>query len=117
MFSDTSRTLERADAGKLAQMLRRPSPEEAAILQEHLGEERFKRMRRMAQATMARVEAAKPKGNVVFIPGLCGSELTAFNPGGGQEPIWPNVRLLAADGLERLRFCDEVSPNPDDESH
>lgn len=107
--------LERAEALELAQMLRRPSSEETAVLQEHLGEEKFKRMRRMAQTTMARVEATKPKGNVVFIPGLCGSELTEFSPGGGQEPIWPNVRRLAADGLERLRFCEEASTNPHDE--
>jgi len=57
--------LERAEALELAQMLRRPSSEETAVLQEHLGEEKFKRMRRMAQTTMARVEATKPKGNVV----------------------------------------------------
>ena len=107
--------LERADAGKLAQTLRRPSTEEAAILQEHLGQERFQRMRKMAQAAMARAEAARPRGNVVVIPGLCGSELTAFNPGGSQEPIWPNVRLLAADGLDRLKFYDELTPDPDDE--
>ena len=53
---------------------------------------------------------------MVVIPGLCGSELTAFNPGGGQEPIWPNVRLLAADGLDRLKYNDGLISGADEES-
>ena len=96
--------LERADALKLADLLRRPSAEETAILRNHLGVERFERMHRLAEASLARAEAAEPKGNVVVIPEFLGSELTAFSPGGGQEPIWLNVRALATDGIDRLRI-------------
>ena len=107
--------LERADALKLANLLRRPTPEEAAILRVHLGPERFERMHRLAQATVARAQAAQPKGNVVVIPGFLGSELTAYSPGGGQEPIWINVRRLSSDGFDRLRICDDPCPDPDGE--
>ena len=61
-------------------------------------------MHRLAQATVARSQAAQPKGNVVVIPGFLGSELTAYSPGGGQEPIWLNVQRLASDGCDRLRM-------------
>jgi pimeloyl-ACP methyl ester carboxylesterase len=107
--------LERADALKLAGILRRPSAEETAVLRNYLGTERFERMHRLAQAALARAGAAEPKGNVVVIPTFLGSELTAFSPGGGQEPIWLNVRSLAADGLDRLRINDLGSPDPDED--
>jgi pimeloyl-ACP methyl ester carboxylesterase len=107
--------LERSDALKLANLLRRPTPEEAAVLRVHLGPERFERMHRLAHATVARSQAAQPKGNVVVIPGFLGSELTAFIPGGGQEPIWLNVQRLASDGFDRLRIGDGVSLDPDSE--
>ena len=107
--------LERADALKLAGMLRRPSAEETAILRNHLGAERFERMHRLAEASLARAGAAEPKGNVVVIPTFLGSELTAFSPGGGQEPIWLNVRSLVADGIDRLRIKDGGGPEPDGE--
>lgn len=106
-------TLERADALRLAEILSRPTAEETAVLRSHLGAERFERMHRLALATLARAGAAEPKGNVVVIPAFFGSELTAFSPGGGQEPIWLNVRSLAADGLDRLRINDLANPEPD----
>ena len=107
--------IERADALKLAAMLRRPSAEETVILRNHLGVERFERMHRLAEASLARAEAAEPKGNVVVIPTLLGSELTAFSPGGGQEPIWFNMRRLLADGIDRLRIEEAGSPGTDGE--
>jgi pimeloyl-ACP methyl ester carboxylesterase len=107
--------LERSDALKLANLLRQPTPEEAAALRVHLGPERFERMHRLAQATVARAQAAQPKGNVVVIPGFLGSELTAYSPGGGQEPIWLNVQRLASDGIDRLRIGDGPSLDSDSE--
>jgi pimeloyl-ACP methyl ester carboxylesterase len=99
----------------LANFWGRPTPEEAAVLRAHLGPERFERMHRLAQATVARAQAAPPKGNVVVIPGFLGSELTAYSPGGGQEPIWLNVQRLASDGFDRLRIGDDACPDPDGE--
>ena len=107
--------LERSDALKLANLLRRPTPEEAVALRGHLGPDGFERMHRLAQATVARSQAAQPKGNVVVIPGFLGSELTAYSPGGGQEPIWLNVQRLASDGCDRLRMGDGPCLDPDRE--
>jgi hypothetical protein len=99
--------LESAQPEELMRMLRSPTGEEDEVLRTYLEENRYHRLRTTARTSAARAAAAEPKGNVVVIPGWMGSELTAFSPGGAQEPIWLNVPRIMAGRFGRLRLGDD----------
>ncbi len=97
--------LESADTPELASMLARPTAEEEKTLRVYLGDDRYQRMHDMAlKRTSTRRAAAEPRGNVVVIPGIMGSELVSVDRGGDQDHIWVHVYRLITGGLERLRL-------------
>ncbi|HEX5501129.1 MAG TPA: CHAT domain-containing protein [Thermomicrobiales bacterium] len=99
--------VESADVGDFIQVLLSPSAPEEQALRAHLGDERFQRLHGLALKHDARRELAPPRGNVVVIPGLLGSALTAFDRAGAGAPLWLNVPAIAAGALARLRLADD----------
>jgi pimeloyl-ACP methyl ester carboxylesterase len=96
--------IEEADPRELAELLRRPGREKERLLRVHLGDERYRRLHGLALRRGAEGES-RPRGNVVVIPGLMGSQLTAFGRDGEAEPIWLNLALLLDGHFDRLRLA------------
>ncbi|HEX2833231.1 MAG TPA: CHAT domain-containing protein [Thermoanaerobaculia bacterium] len=70
------RRLNSASSEMLADLLRRPSPEDERTLRSYLGGERYERMHALAlRKTITR--AGAKRGNVVVIHGIMGGELTS----------------------------------------
>jgi hypothetical protein len=74
--------LESADPQELASMLATPTAEQEKTLRVYLGDERYQRMHDLAlkRNSTRRAAAVEPRGNVIVIPGIMGSELTARAP-------------------------------------
>lgn len=109
--------LESADAGELAGMLARPTVEEEKTLRVYLGDARYERMHALALRRNVRRAMGRPRGNVVVIPGIMGSELTTVDRRGDQDHVWVQVPRLAIGRLARLRLDEkglaEHDPNYD----
>jgi pimeloyl-ACP methyl ester carboxylesterase len=97
--------LESADPQELAGMLARPTAEQEKTLRVYLGDERYQRMHDLAlRRSYTRRVADVPRGNVVVIPGIMGSELAAVDREGVQDHIWVQVYRLITGRLDRLRL-------------
>ena len=109
--------LESADAGELAGMLSRPSVEEEKTLRVYLGDARYERMHALALRRNVRRAMDRPRGNVVVIPGIMGSELTTVDRRGDLDHVWVQIPRLIAGRLARLRLDEkglaEHDPNYD----
>ena len=109
--------LESADAGELAGMLSRPSVEEEKTLRVYLGDTRYERMHALALRRNVRRAMNRPRGNVVVIPGIMGSELTTVDRRGDLDHVWVQIPRLVAGRLARLRLDEkglaEHDPNYD----
>jgi pimeloyl-ACP methyl ester carboxylesterase len=100
--------VESADTEELIQLLRRPSPEQEKALRAHFGEDRYQRMHSLAVTRSLRrgVEEGK-RGNVVVIPGVMGSDLSAFDPANKTSHIWVNLIRLALGDIEKLQLGED----------
>ena len=109
--------LESAGAGELAGMLARPTVEEEKTLRVYLGDARYERMHALALRRNVRRAMDRPRGNVVVIPGIMGSELTTVDRRGDSDHVWVQVPRLIAGRLARLRLDEkglaEHDPNYD----
>src|SRR6266542_1036800 len=100
--------VEAADADELAEILRRPSPEEDRALRAYLGETRYQRQRDLTlRRSIRRSATREPAGNVVVIHGIMGSELSSFTRTGAAEQIWVKVFRIVAGTLDRLQLADD----------
>jgi hypothetical protein len=99
--------VESANVDEFIHLLLRPTAPEEQALRAHLGDERFQRLHGRALKHVARRDVAPPRGNVVVIPGMLGSALTAFDRTGSGVPVWVNVPGLTAGALGRLRLADD----------
>jgi pimeloyl-ACP methyl ester carboxylesterase len=98
-------SLESADPQELAGMLARPTAEQEKTLRVYLGDERYQRMHDLAlRRNNTRRVANVPRGDVVVIPGIMGSELAAVDREGAQDHIWVQVYRLITGRLDRLRL-------------
>ena len=50
---------------------------------------------------------AERKGNVIVLPGIMGSELTATDRSGVADNIWLSILRIIAGRIERLRLADD----------
>ncbi len=101
------RRIESADTEELAEILLQPTVDQERVLRIHLGDERFQRMHALALGKASTRSVPALRGNVVFIPGIMGSELTAFDHSGTPDPIWLNVLRIVAGRLDRLRLDEK----------
>ena len=99
--------LEAAGTEELANMLARPTADEEKALRVYLGDERYQRMHGLALRRGVRRSVDGPRGNVVVIPGIMGSELTTVDRRGDLDSIWVQVLRLVAGRLDRLRLGED----------
>jgi hypothetical protein len=99
--------LEAAGVEELAHLLSHPRLEEERALRTYLGDERYQRLHARALRQRLSRGTARPRGNVVVIHGMMGSELTAVDRAGSSDPIWLHVLRIVAGRLEVLRLSDD----------
>lgn len=96
--------VEAAGVEELARLLAYPTSEEETALRVYLGDARYQRMHYLALRQSTRGVRTR-QGNVVVIPGIMGSELTAVDGRGGHEQIWVKALPILAGRLSRLRLA------------
>src|SRR5512138_4032898 len=99
--------VEAANTDELARILTRPTAEEETALRAYFGDARYQRLHsRTLKHNLSRgIQRERP--NVVVIPGLMGSNLTAFDARDTPDPIWVNLLRILAGGLEILRLNED----------
>lgn len=99
--------LEAADVEELVRLVARPAVDEERVLRAYLGSERYQRLHSLAlRREMTRsLHRNQARPNVIVIPRMFGSELTATDLDGNQERIWLNPRRIVAGQLNRLRLA------------
>lgn len=101
------RRVEESNAEELAEILRQPSVDEERALRTHLGDDRFQRMHALALGRGTTRGATRTKGNVIVIPGIMGSEMTAVDRRGSGDPIWLDMLKIMAGRLDRFQLADD----------
>ncbi|MBN1204684.1 MAG: CHAT domain-containing protein [Myxococcaceae bacterium] len=105
--------VEAAEPDLFATLLARPSRDEERALRAYFGDARFERLHTMAVRRSGAARAARgPRGNVVVMPGIMGSELSEYT-GADSNRIWVNPLRLVAGQLGRLRLDDGGRPEFD----
>ncbi len=108
--------VESADADELADILRRPSPEQDRALRAFLGETNYQRQRDLTlRREIQRSRTRQPAGNVVVLHGIMGSELSAFSRAGSGDPIWVKVFRIVEGALARLQLGEDGLKELDEE--
>ena len=102
--------LEAANADELAQILRRPVPDEERILEIYFGAERLQRLRSLALSSQRR---AATRGNVVVLHGIMGGELTVYPAPQPSQFIWMNIPRLAIGAAGWLRMTPDFRSESD----
>jgi energy-coupling factor transporter ATP-binding protein EcfA2 len=91
---------------ELTHLVLRPTLEEERCLRVYFGDERYQELHRLALKSTSGSRA--PKGNVVFIHGLMGSELSVFTSDKttNSDLIWINAFRLMSGRLAWLKLND-----------
>ncbi|WP_224368088.1 CHAT domain-containing protein [Hyalangium versicolor] len=102
--------IEAAEPDVFAALLSRPSRDEERALRAYFGDTRFERLHTMAIRRAGAARGARaPRGNVVVMPGIMGSELSEYS-GASASGIWLNPLRLAMGGIAHLRLDDTGQP-------
>lgn len=76
-------------------------------LRDHFGPEKYERLQRLAErARSARHTRGPLRGNIIFIPGIMGSELTVTEEG-NEDVVWVSFLKLVWGGIAKLRLDKE----------
>lgn len=74
-------------------------------LQDHFGPEKLERLQRLAERVRSVRSKREPlRGNIIFIPGIMGSELTVMEDG-DDDTVWISFLKLIWGGIEKLRLA------------
>lgn len=99
------------DAEELARILREAEGPEERLLEEYLGQERLRRLRRLASRTVRGPAGAAggPVGNVIVLHGIMGGELTVGTPGQarlrqGGDQVWMHYLRMAFGAVGKLKL-------------
>ena len=99
--------IEASEVEAYADLLLHAAGWEERVLRMHLGDEAYGRQR--ARCLRHRGDAAGrpavPRGNVVVLPGLMGSDLALVDAAGRKQRIWIDPFQLALGGMEKLRLA------------
>ena len=99
--------VEAASTDELGQLLSHPTLDEEKALRAYLGEDRYQSMHSLAlKRNVVRGIDHEPKGNVIVIHGIMGSELSVSSGGAG-DLTWLNVFRLMRGWLDRLKLNAE----------
>jgi pimeloyl-ACP methyl ester carboxylesterase len=96
---------ESANPDQLTELLRSATGEQEKVLRLHLGDDHFRSLRDVATPAGAR-RGDKRRRNVVVLPGIMGSELTAYQGGAGTL-VWLSLVRIAFGWLPRLRLAED----------
>ena len=110
--------VEAADPEEFRDLIAKANQDEQRALRAHLGDERFRRMRDKALPRGAtRRGTGRPRGNVVVIHGVMGSELSVFDRSGDGDHVWVNLFRIASGRLDQLQLGEDgrsdFDPNGD----
>ncbi|MCW5800410.1 MAG: CHAT domain-containing protein [Nitrospira sp.] len=73
-------------------------------LRDHFGQEKYERLQRLAERVrVARQERGPLRGNIIFLPGIMGSELSVTEDG-DDDVIWVSFLKLIRGGIAKLRL-------------
>ncbi len=82
-------------------------------LRQYFGDEEFEELERLAAQTRAMRQRAPVLGNVVFLPGIMGSNLASVEASGDEDLVWVNLARLVLGQLERLKLSSDGSREED----
>ena len=100
--------VEASDPDEFKDILTAPNADEERVLRVHLGDTRYQRMHGMAlRRGSARRAAGQPRGNVVVLHGVMGSELSVFDRRGDGDHIWINLLRIANGRLDQLQLDED----------
>ena len=76
-------------------------------LKDHFGPEKLERLQRLAERVRSARQKREPlRGNIIFIPGIMGSELTVTE-GGDDAVVWISFLKLIGGGINKLRLAKD----------
>lgn len=82
-------------------------------MREHFGPEKVERLQRLAERVrLARRKREPLRGNIIFIPGIMGSELTVTDDG-EDDIVWVSFLKLMWGGLNKLRLAKDGAQEAD----
>lgn len=91
---------------RLVALLNDTTPDEEQALRAFLGDSRCRQMKDLAWRSVA--EPMAKRGNVVLVPGLWGSQLSAERYGEpGVSNVWPARAKPIPEGLDKLMLADD----------
>jgi pimeloyl-ACP methyl ester carboxylesterase len=103
--------LEKADAPEFIEMITHPNADDERVLRAYFGDEKFQEIQDLSLRGATR--AAGPKGNVVILHGIMGSELTNHEKPNDDELIWVSIWRLLWGGFTKLG-CDDAGESTRD---
>ena len=81
---------------------------EEQALRVYFGDDEYEVLQRLAaHARLARSSRAPVLGNVVFLHGIMGGNLTAVKKNGDEDLVWVNLPRLLLGQIERLKLADD----------
>lgn len=76
-------------------------------LRDHFGPEKLERLQRLADRVRSARQKREPlRGNIIFIPGIMGSELTVTEDG-DDGVVWVSFLKLISGGINKLRLAKD----------
>ncbi len=82
-------------------------------LREHFGPEKLERLRRLVERVRSARHKREPlRGNIIFIPGTMGSELTVTGDG-EDDVVWVSFLKLMWGGIDKLRLAEDGAQEAD----
>ncbi len=84
-------------------------------LEEYFGKEEYDSLQKLATHARSMRSRVPVLGNVVFLPGIMGSNLITVEKDGDEDLVWVNLLRLAVGQIERLKLSPDGSQddNPD----
>ncbi len=82
-------------------------------LRDHFGPEKLERLQRLAERVRSARQKREPlRGNIIFIPGIMGSELSVTEDG-DDDVVWISFLKLIWGGINKLRLADDGAQEAD----
>lgn len=84
-----------------------------AALREYFGDEEYEYLQKLAAHAQTARSRGPVAGNIVFVPGIMGSDLITAEKDGDEDLVWVNIFRLAAGQIERLKLSPDGSHDND----
>ncbi|MGB9005229.1 MAG: CHAT domain-containing protein [Candidatus Aminicenantales bacterium] len=115
MREQEHREIARMDWGKLEESLqiekrgKRGGASGEAALREYFGDEEYAYLQKLATHARTARSWGPIEGNIVFVPGIMGSNLITIEKDGNKDLVWVNLFRLAAGQIKRLKLTPDGS--------